>query len=121
MAKRGRLLIVDEDTGSRDVFKEILEADGFTVIPAENGDVAMTCLKREPVDLVFTDYVLPGMNGLALLERIRALSKPPGVIFVTAYGTIDSAVEAIKRGASGYITKPLTRERLLHLTRKAVE
>jgi DNA-binding NtrC family response regulator len=121
MARRPRLLIVDEDTESRGIFKQILEADGFTVIPAENGDSALACLKREPVDLVFTDFVLPGMNGLTLLESIRALPNPPGVIFVTAYGTIDSAVEAIKRGAFGYITKPLTRERLLHLTRKAVE
>jgi DNA-binding NtrC family response regulator len=121
MAKRARMLIVDDDADSRLLLQEILEGDGFTVIPAENGEVALACLKREPVDLVFTDYVMPGMNGLALLERIRALPSPPGVIFVTAYGTIDSAVEAIKRGAFGYITKPLTGDRLLHLTRKAVE
>jgi DNA-binding NtrC family response regulator len=121
MVKRPRLLIVDDDSDSRFLLREILEADGFSVIPAENGDAALACLKREPVDLVFTDYVMPGMNGLALLEKIRELPDPPGVIFVTAYGTIDSAVEAIKRGAFGYITKPLTRERLLHLTRKALE
>ncbi|HSB68765.1 MAG TPA: sigma-54 dependent transcriptional regulator [Candidatus Methylomirabilis sp.] len=121
MGRHARLLVVDQDVESRLLFKEILEADGFTVIPAESGDAALICLKREPVDLVFTDYVLPGMDGLALLESIRTLPNPPGVIFVTAYGTIDSAVEAIKRGAFGYITKPLTSERLLHLTRKAVE
>jgi DNA-binding NtrC family response regulator len=121
MSKRASLLIVDDDTDSRSVLAEILHGDGFSVEAAESGAVALEILRRKKADLVFTDYVMPGMNGLVLLENIRKLPDPPPVIFVTAYGTIDSAVEAIKRGAFGYITKPLTRERLLHLTRKALE
>jgi DNA-binding NtrC family response regulator len=121
MSKPVRILIVDHDGESRRQFQEILEGEGFAVTVVETGDAALACLKRERMDLVFTDYDLPGQDGLALLDAIRALKPPPAVIFVTAYGTIDSAVEAIKRGALGYITRPLSRDRLLHLTRKAID
>ncbi|MBI4537527.1 MAG: sigma-54-dependent Fis family transcriptional regulator [candidate division NC10 bacterium] len=121
MNKQARILIVDHDGESRRQFQEILEGEGFFVITVETGTSALACLRREAVDLVFTDYDLPGQDGLALLDAIRALTAPPAVIFVTAYGTIDSAVEAIKRGALGYMTKPPSRDRLLHLTRKAID
>jgi DNA-binding NtrC family response regulator len=121
VSRQARILIVDHDGESRRQFQEILEGEGFAVATVETGDAALARLKQEPIDLLFTDYDLPGQDGLALLGAIRTLASPPAVIFVTAYGTIDSAVEAIKRGALGYITKPLSRDRLLHLTRKAID
>ena len=121
MSTRARVLIVDHDGESRRQFREILDGAGFAVLAVETGEAALHCLTRERMDLVFTDYDLPGEGGLALLDAIRALPAPPAVIFVTAYGSIDSAVEAIKRGALGYITKPLGRDRLLHLARKAID
>jgi len=121
MTTERRALVVDSDPDSCDLIRETLTADGFVVRVTEDAEAALASLQDEPVDLVFTASSLPGMTGLALLEAIRGLADPPEVIFITAYETIDSAVKAVKRGALCYITKPLTSERLLHLTRKAIE
>ncbi|RPI11706.1 MAG: sigma-54-dependent Fis family transcriptional regulator, partial [Zetaproteobacteria bacterium] len=121
MTQDRRALVVDSDPGSRDLVCETLAADGFTVRAADSGEAALASLQRDPVDLVFTASSLPDTAGLTLLESIRGLPDPPEVIFITAYETIDAAVKAVKRGALCYITKPLTPDRLLHLTRKAVE
>ena len=116
-----RALVVDSDLDSRHLIQETLAADGFTVQMAEGGEAALAALKQTPVDLVFASSSLPDTSGLDLLEAVRSLADPPEVIFITAYETIDSAVKAVKRGALCYITRPLTPDRLLHLTRKAVE
>ncbi len=121
MTTERRALVVDSDPDSCDLIRETLTADGFVVRVTEDAEAGLASLQDEPVDLVFTASSLPGMTGLALLEAIRGLADPPEVIFITAYETIDSAVKAVKRGALCYITKPLTSERLLHLTRKAIE
>jgi DNA-binding NtrC family response regulator len=121
MTRERRALVVDSDLDSRDLIRETLLADGFAVRTAEGGETALASLQAEPVDLVFASSSLPDTTGLALLDAIRGLSDPPEVIFITAYETIDAAVKAVKRGALCYITRPLTPDRLLHLTRKAVE
>ncbi len=114
-------MVVDSDLDSRDLIRETLLADGFVVRTADGGEAALASLQAEPVDLVFASSSLPDTTGLALLDAIRGLADPPEVIFITAYETIDAAVKAVKRGALCYITRPLTSDRLLHLTRKAVE
>ncbi|MCX5733649.1 MAG: sigma-54 dependent transcriptional regulator [candidate division NC10 bacterium] len=116
-----RTFVVESDPDSRALLCQTLKAEGFNVQTAETGEATLAALKRSPADLVFTAHDLPDMTGLNLLEDIRALPDPPEVIFVTTYETIDSAVKAVKRGALCYITKPLTPDRLLHLTRKAME
>jgi DNA-binding NtrC family response regulator len=121
MNKQPRVLLVGDDADSRLVLQEALEADGFSVRVAETGESALTQLRRDPADLVFTDQALRDTTGLALLDTLCRLPEAPAVIFVTAYETIDSAVKAVKQGALCYITKPLSRDRLLHLTRKAIE
>jgi DNA-binding NtrC family response regulator len=121
MALERRALVVDSDLDSRDLIRETLLTDGFAVRTAEGGESALAALQAEPVDLVFASSSLPDTTGLALLDAIRGLTDPPEVIFITAYETIDAAVKAVKRGALCYITRPLTPDRLLHLTRKAVE
>ncbi len=113
--------MLESDPDSRSFLCATLEAEGFSVQSAESGAAALAALKRTPADLIFTANDLPDTDGLALLDEIRALPQPPDVIFVTTYETIDSAVKAVKRGALCYITKPLAPERLLHLTRKAME
>jgi two-component system response regulator HydG len=116
-----RAIVVDHDPDSSSLVRETLEADGFQVQTAATGEAGLLLVKQQPVDLVLTASSLPDTSGLALLESIRALPDPPEVIFITAYETIDTAVKAVKRGALCYITKPLTPDRLLHLTRKAIE
>jgi DNA-binding NtrC family response regulator len=121
MSKQPRVLLVGDDAESRSLLQETLEADGFSVRTAQTGESALAQLRREAADLVFTDDVLRDTNGLALLATLRALPVHPEVIFVSTYETIDAAVRAVKQGALCYITKPLSRDRLLHLTRKAIE
>jgi len=116
-----RALVVESDPDACGLVRETLEADGFRVRTADTGAAALTALQQDPADLVFTASSLPDTSGLVLLDTIRSLPDPPEVIFITAYETIDSAVKAVKRGALCYITRPITRDRLLHLTRKAVE
>ena len=116
-----RALVVESDPDTCDLVRETLEADGFRVRTADAGAAALTALQQDPADLVFIASSLPDTSGLTLLDTIRSLPDPPEVIFITAYETIDSAVKAVKRGALCYITRPITRDRLLHLTRKAVE
>jgi DNA-binding NtrC family response regulator len=121
MSPDRRALVVDSDPDSRNLIHETLMKDGFAVRAAEGGEEALAVLQQGPADLVFIASSLPDTSGLTLLESIRGLSDPPEVIFITAYETIDAAVKAVKRGALCYITKPLTPDRLLHLTRKAME
>jgi len=121
MAKQARTLVVGGDSDSRNLLLDTLRADRFLVHAVEKGEAALLALQQEPVDLLFTDSLLSDMNGLTFLEATRNLPEPPGVIFITAYENIDDAVKAVKRGALCYITKPLARDRLLHLTRKALE
>jgi DNA-binding NtrC family response regulator len=121
MTRQARTLVVGGDDDSRLLLHEALPADGFLVRSALSGEEGLTALQQEPVDLVFTESALPGMDGLTFLEAVRRLPTPPAVIFITAYENIEDAVTAIKRGALCYITKPLARDRLLHLTRKALE
>ena len=121
MRRQPRVLLVGDEVESRTILHETLEADGFSVAIAATGAAALAQLRRESADLVFTDYQLPDTNGLSLLGPLRGLPAPPEVIFVTTYDTIDAAAKAIRQGALCYITKPLNRERLLHLTRKAIE
>jgi two-component system, NtrC family, response regulator HydG len=115
-----RTFVVESDPDSRDLLCKTLKDEGFSVQTAETGESALAALKRSPADLVFMAHDLPDTTGLSLLENIRTFADPPEVIFVTTYENIDSAVKAIKRGANCYITKPLTPDRLLHLTRKTM-
>ncbi|MBI5469233.1 MAG: sigma-54-dependent Fis family transcriptional regulator [Deltaproteobacteria bacterium] len=118
---RGRVLVVDDERGQREILKTILEADGYDVGAASGGLEAVAAMQKTGFDLVVTDLKMPGMNGVELLLNILVESPSTSVVIITAHGTIDSAVEAIRRGAFDYLTKPLDREKLLIVAKKAVE
>ena len=115
------VLIADDDSSFRRVVEYQLKQAGYDVLTAEDGKKALETFSQCRCHAVLTDLDMPELSGSELLKEIKQQSPDTPVIIITAYGTIDSAVEATKRGASGYITKPITRERLLHLTRKALE
>jgi len=101
------VLVVDDDRAFRELLLDILSGEGHTLLEAASAEEALELLSGRSVDLVISDQRMPGMDGVELTRRIRAGSAPPEVILMTAYGTIPQAVEAVRLGASDYITKPL--------------
>lgn len=102
------ILVVDDDNYIRLFLQETLEGKGYQVQLAEDGVEALAIVKSKPPDLVLTDLKMPQKDGLELLQDVRRLNDPPGVIIITAYGTIETAVEAMKHGAFDYLTKPFS-------------
>src|SRR5579864_6894894 len=106
------VLLVDDDQSFRRVIEYQLHEDGYRVLTAANISSALQQFKAERVDVVMTDVRMPGGDGMELLARLKALQPDLPVVMLTAHGTIGSAVEAIKRGAFDYLTKPFTRDQL---------
>src|SRR5882672_892331 len=114
------VLVVDDDPGVRESFRLILE-DHYDVVDVPDGPSALDVVRASAVDLVLLDIRLPGMDGIEVLERIKALDEGIEVILVTAVKTVRTAVAAMKLGAFDYLTKPFEDEELLSLARRAVE
>jgi two-component system NtrC family response regulator len=114
------ILIADDDASFRRVLQYQLRQAGYEVLEAEKGERALELFSRHRCHAVLTDLDMPGIPGQELLLEIRRRSPDTPVIVVTAYGTIDSAVEAVKAGAFHYLTKPLNRDALLHTLRQAL-
>ena len=106
MGKRPTILIVDDERSQRDGLQRAL-ADRYDVLVADDVQKAGAILEAQPVDVLLTDLRMPGDNGLKLLRRAGSLSNPPVSIMMTAYGSIENAVEAMKAGAFHYVTKPV--------------
>jgi two-component system nitrogen regulation response regulator NtrX len=116
-----RILVVDDEVGIRDSMRMILEYEGYECLLAATGPDGLAIVGREPLDLVFLDIKMPGMDGLDVLERIRATTDALPVVMISGHGTVSTAVEATKKGAFDFIEKPLTSERVLLTVRNAVD
>ena len=114
------VLVVDDDPGVRESFRLILE-DHYNVVDVEDGTSALDVVRGSAVDLVLLDIRLPGMDGIEVLERIKAVDEGIEVILVTAVKTVRTAVAAMKLGAFDYVTKPFEEDELLALSRRALE
>jgi len=115
------LLIIDDEDKLRSLLKRILELEDYQVYTVGNAQAALTLLQKESIDVVLSDVKLPDMNGLDLLEQIKSLYPSIEVVMLTAYGTIDDGVMAIKKGAFDYITKGDDNDRIIPLIKKATE
>jgi len=116
-----RLLVVDDDEVFLRPLHRTLELAGYEVLPVQSGEEALDTLKIEDVDLVLTDRRLPGMDGVALVRQIKTDHPDLAVVVMTAYGTIESAVEAMRLGAEDYLVKPFEAAEMLLVIRRAIE
>ena len=114
------VLVVDDDPGVRESFRLILE-DHYDVVDVPDGPSALDVVRTSPMDLVLLDIRLPGMDGIEVLERIKAIDDRAEVILVTAVKTVRTAVAAMKLGAFDYLTKPFEEDELLSLASRALE
>jgi two-component system NtrC family response regulator len=117
----GTVLVVEDDDSLRRVTQLHLEKLGFSVTTSSDAEGALEVLEKAPVDILLTDLHLPGMSGIDLLKRVKMEHPDTSVILVTAFGTVASAVEAMKSGAYDYITKPLHHYELNELVRRAID
>jgi DNA-binding NtrC family response regulator len=117
----GRVLVVDDERNNREALATILGKAGHEVVAAASGEEALAALQDVGFDLVVTDLRMIGTGGIEVLKTAKQHPSEPEVILLTAYGTVESAVEAMKLGAYDYLTKPVDPERLVHLVTKALE
>ncbi|HTY07831.1 MAG TPA: sigma-54 dependent transcriptional regulator [Candidatus Edwardsbacteria bacterium] len=115
------VLIVDDEAPQRSIVSDILKSAGYEVLAAASAAEALQLLRQRPVQVALTDLKMPGKSGLTLIEEIRKLDDPPEAVLVTAYGSIETAVKAMKLGAYDYLTKPLERDELLLVVERAAE
>jgi DNA-binding NtrC family response regulator len=118
---KGRILIVDDEANARAALSEILREEGYETETAADGFKALGKLGSFSPDLILTDLKMPGLDGIGLLQEARGASPSTVVVVMTAFGTIDSAVEAIKLGAENYLTKPLDPSTLVAVVERAME
>jgi DNA-binding NtrC family response regulator len=121
MSDQARILVVEDEVNIRTALVALLEKRGFAASAAASGEEALARLEGEPADLVITDLKMPGLGGLELLRRVKAQFPDVEVLVTTAYGSIETAVEAMRAGAYDYLTKPIDRERFPVTVEKALE
>ena len=117
---RKSILVVDDEKNQREILETILSGEGYDVTTASSGDAAMKFVADRHFDLVLTDLQMTGMDGLQLLKALTDFDKSIIVILITAHGTIDSAVDALRLGVFEYLQKPVDREKLLFTVEQAL-
>jgi putative two-component system response regulator len=114
-----KILIVDDEPSLRITLTAFLKIEGYEAFNAASAKAALEFLESNTVDVVVTDIIMPGMTGIELMDRIRALSQDIRVIVMTGEPTVETAVSAVKHGASDYLAKPVRREDFLHAVKNA--
>ncbi len=116
-----RILVVDDEPGMRSLLGRVLAKSGYSVNAFENGADALESMNSEDYDLAILDIEMPSMNGIELLKKIKIKDTSLSVVMITAYGSLQSAVEAMRLGAYDYLSKPFEMEEIKHVVGKALE
>lgn len=119
--ERNRILIIDDDEIVRKSCEKVLSPEGYITVTAGSGREGLKLLSKKPFDLVLTDLRMPDMDGIEVLKRVKEGWPDIEVIIITGYGTVKSAIEAIRYGAYDYIEKPFSPEELLNVVRRSLE
>lgn len=115
------ILVVDDEENAREGLSKILSKEGYSVDMASNGKEAIETLRRQSFDLVITDMRMPLMDGFEVLREIKKMNENIGVIMITAYGEVESYLEAMNMGAFEYINKPVRVNELKRVITKVLE
>lgn len=118
---KGKILIVEDEKSMREVLKILLEGENYLVTPASDGLEGISYIDKDIFDLVITDVKMPRIDGLELLSKTKEISPDTLVIMITAFGTTESAIEAMKLGAYDYINKPFKIDEIRLIVKKAIE
>jgi two-component system nitrogen regulation response regulator NtrX len=116
-----RILVIDDEKSIRNTLKEILTYEGFEVVEAQDGMEGLKFVEKEKFDIILSDIKMPKMDGIEVLEKLQELSPETPVVMISGHGNIDTAVEAIRKGAFDYISKPLDLNRMLVTIRNAMD
>ena len=121
MSVKGRVVVIDDEVNAAAALETLLKEDGYEVARAHDARTGLQHLEQVEPDIVLTDLRMPGMDGLELLARIKDIRPETMVILMTAYGTVKTAVKAMKLGAEDYLSKPIDVEELEVVLQKALE
>ena len=121
MGTTGEILVVDDDARMRELVAKVLARKGYTVRALPRAQDVLQALEEGPADLVISDIRMPEMDGLRLLQEVKRLAPETSVLLMTAFGSIDTAVQAIKAGAYDYLTKPFKMDEVIVVVRRAME
>jgi DNA-binding NtrC family response regulator len=116
-----RILIVDDEQSQREPLAGFLQKQGFVVATAESGPAAITVCKEKSFEIALLDLKMPGMDGIELLHKLKEMNPEMQVIMMTAYGSVETAVEAMKKGAYHYVSKPINLDELMININRALE
>jgi len=121
MSEKQPILLVDDDQEFRKAMKKLFEKSGYNVTTAADGREALEILSKETFDLVISDLRMPNLNGMELMEQMKKAKMDVPIIFITAYGEVESYMDLMNLGAFEYINKPVKGQEILALAKRALE
>ena len=107
------ILVTDDESIIRDSIAEFLESEGYQTMTASNGEEALEIVKKHDIDLLLSDVRMPGIDGIELMNEVNLISSETLIILMTAFASVESAIQALRSGAADYMLKPLDFEELL--------
>src|SRR5678816_3267295 len=120
-SRQGTVLVVDDEEIMREILETLLTREGYEVRVAASGAEGLELARALPFDAAIVDIMMPGLDGIATLDELKRIDEDLAVIIITAYGSIESAIAAMKTGAFDYVTKPFKNEEVLVVLRNALE
>ena len=117
----GNILVVDDEEAIREVVSTMLESRGYQCTSVSNGRAAQECVKKQTPDLVLSDMIMPEMDGIACIQQLMAIDSSVSILVISALSDKATGIEALKKGARGFLCKPFTEEQLLEALTELTE